>query len=247
MTWRLASVEVLREDRCGTAAACLLAVPQLGKKDVAMNSFRFGSLLLAVALVACHERPIRIAPATVPPPAPSRPLLDTPLPAVVPTPPIPELKPGTGFTLTVVPPHTLTAVVTAPTVAPPHTLTASITAPADANNGGLAAAPTAAPAAGGTSGIAPASASLTDTDPSSLVGLSEADAVRRFGVPSSHTDTPPSRIWTYHSVICDLRLFFYPEVGGSAFRTLTYEIDDHDPADTTRRGCVGGLLKNHAG
>ena len=195
-----------------------------------MNSFRFGSLLLAVALVACHEPPIRIAPASTPPPEPARPLVDTPLPAVVPEPPLPELKPGTGFTLTIV---------------PPHTFTASFAAPVPATS--LAAAPTAEPAAGGTSVIAPASASLADTDPSSLVGLTEADATRRFGPPTSHAETPPSRVWTYHSAICDLRLFFYPQVGGTTYRTLTYEIDDHDPADTTRRGCVGGLLKNHAG
>ena len=81
-------------------------------------------------------------------------------------------------------------------------------------------------------------------DPS--VGLSEADALRLLGKPKSRADTPPSRIWTYSSPSCDLRLFFYPEIGGTSYRTLTYEINDRDPTDTNRRNCVGGLLKNHA-
>jgi hypothetical protein len=97
---------------------------------------------------------------------------------------------------------------------------------------------------------APAADSVTvasnDDDPDHLVGLSEADALRLLGKPKSRADTPPSRIWTYSSLTCDLRLFFYPEIGGTSYRTLTYEIDDRDPTDSNRRSCVGGLLKNHA-
>lgn len=97
---------------------------------------------------------------------------------------------------------------------------------------------------------APAADSVTvasnDDDPDHLVGLSEADALRLLGKPKSRADTPPSRIWTYSSTTCDLRLFFYPEIGGTSYRTLTYEIDDRDPTDSNRRSCVGGLLKNHA-
>jgi hypothetical protein len=196
-----------------------------------MGSVRFGSmLLLAALLAACSHHPITIGPVFMPPATPVRPLVEAPPPAEVPTPPNPELKPGTNLSLE------------------------SMRGTGDSNGEWLSPIP-------GDSGVPPAAetvtarapaadsatAASTDTDPDHLVGLSEADAVRLLGAPKLRTDTPPSRIWTYSSTTCDLRLFFYPEIGGTSYRTLTYEIDDHDPTDTNRRNCVGGLLKNHAG
>ncbi len=196
-----------------------------------MGSVRFGSMLLLVAvLAACSDRPISIGPVFVTSSTPVRPLVETPPPAAVPIPPTPELKPGTNLSLE------------------------SMRATGDSNGEWLSATladggmPQAADAV---TARAPAADSgttaSTDADPDHLVGLSEADAVRLLGVPKSRADTPPSRIWTYSSASCDLRLFFYPEIGGTSYRTLTYEIDDRDPTDTNRRNCVGGLLKNHAG
>lgn len=187
-----------------------------------MRSVRFGSmLLLATVLMACSQRPITIGQDYVaPPPAPTRALVETPPPAMVPVPPTPELKPGTEFSL--------------------ERLRAGGDATVELLATGAPDSGSPQPAAGSTT------AASTDDDPDHLVGLSEADAIRLLGAPKLRADTPPSRIWTYSSAICDLRLFFYPEIGGTSYRTLTYEIDDRDPTDNTRRNCVGGLLKNHA-
>ena len=231
MSSRLALTLILRQNprvagmvRLATRATCRR---RMGAK---MNSVRFGSMiLLTCLLVACSHHPITIAPAYVAQPAPARPLVVTPAPAVVSTPPTPELKPGTEISLEL------------------HR------SEGDANAEFLAAGAAESevarvPESGAANPPVPGSATTasTDNDPDHLVGLSEADAIRLLGNPKSRADTPPSRIWTYRSTSCDLRLFFYPEIGGTSYRTLTYEIDDHDPTDTNRRNCVGGLLKNHA-
>jgi hypothetical protein len=208
-----------------------------------MRSVQFGSLmLLTTVLVACSHHPLKIGPAYVGQPQPPRPLVETPLPAVVPVPPTPELKPGSemfaGISL-----ERLRAEGDADT---------EFLASGEVDSGAPQAATTNTPApdsaatADTTTTSNTVTTASTDADPEHLVGLSEADAIRLLGNPKSRADTPPSRIWTYRSTSCDLRLFFYPEIGGTSYRTLTYEIDDRDPTDTNRRNCVGGLLKNHA-
>jgi len=196
-----------------------------------MCSVRFGSLLmLATVLVACSNHPLKPAPSYVGQPTSARPLVETPPPAVMPVSLAPELKPGGQVSL-----ERLRA---------EGDTDAALLAAAVADSGAtqpLEASPASAPAAAGT-----ATSASTDTDPEHLVGLSEADAIRLLGNPKTRADTPPSRVWTYRSTSCDLRLFFYPEIGGTSYRTLTYEIDNRDPTDTNRRNCVGGLLKNHA-
>ena len=47
--------------------------------------------------------------------------------------------------------------------------------------------------------------------------------------------------------VCDVKLFFYPEVGGSAYRALTYQIDERGAADATHNACLSSLAKPHAG
>jgi hypothetical protein len=44
-----------------------------------------------------------------------------------------------------------------------------------------------------------------------------------------------------------MKLFFYPEVGGPAYRALTYQIDERGPADATHNACLSSLAKPHAG
>ena len=41
-----------------------------------------------------------------------------------------------------------------------------------------------------------------------------------LGPPVDKAESPPSRVWTYRSQTCDVKLFFYPEVGGTTYRTL---------------------------
>ena len=87
----------------------------------------------------------------------------------------------------------------------------------------------------------------SDDDPDHLVGL-ERD---RRAAPARRSPNPrptrrPRGSGPTVRQVATLRLFFYPEIGSTSYRTLTYEIDDRDPTDSSRRSCVGGLLKNHA-
>jgi len=222
-----------------------------------MGSVRFSSLLLLAAfLAACSDHPITIGRAYVAQPAPVRSLVETPPPAVVPIPPTPELKPGTEVSADTVSSGPSLERLRAEGDADVEFLASNgtetpVLQSAETNSMSAPAAEAGAPDSGSTAADTATSAGNTgaasaDADPQRLVGLSEADALRLLGKPKSRADTPPSRIWTYSSPSCDLRLFFYPEIGGTSYRTLTYEINDRDPTDTNRRNCVGGLLKNHA-
>jgi hypothetical protein len=229
------------------------------------------SLIMAGLVAACSDHPIQTGRSVyLSPREPVRTLVETPPAAYVPVPPTPVLRPGSIAGL-----EQLRAggdadaelfAGDAPATQPADPAIAGsstgATTTADTANGatntttgaGAAAAaqPGAAQPGSGQPGLAqpPASDSITvassDDDPDHLVGLSETDALRLLGKPKAKADTPPSRVWTYSSTSCDLRLFFYPEIGSTSYRTLTYEIDDRDPTDSSRRSCVGGLLKNHA-
>jgi|SRR5579871_236820 len=197
-----------------------------------MRALRTGALLLAFCLAACgHAHTVTAAKPVV---APTRPLVSVPGPAELPQYPAPELKPGTDV-----------AAAPAPAVSAGQTGTpaaASATEGAVSSGAVAPAAPSKAPAPDASTAVPTA-----EYDPDRLVGLSEADATNLLGPPVEKSDAPPSRVWTYRSQTCDVKLFFYPEVGGTTYRTLTYEIDDRDPADTTHGACVGGLVKTHAG
>jgi hypothetical protein len=229
------------------------------------------SVIMAGLVAACSSHPIQIGRTNyVSPRMPVRTLVETPPSAAVPIPPTPELRPGSVAGLEQLraagdanaellaadtPQATTPDMASNDTTAVSGADTAGTTAPgATSSTVPSSTAPSSSamsvtPVQPGTA-QAPAADSVTvasnDDDPDHLVGLSEADALRLLGKPKSRADTPPSRIWTYSSTTCDLRLFFYPEIGGTSYRTLTYEIDDRDPTDSNRRSCVGGLLKNHA-
>ena len=80
-------------------------------------------------------------------------------------------------------------------------------------------------------------------DPDRLVGLSEVEAMNLLGPPVDKAESPPSRVWTYRSQTCDVKLFFYPEVGGAAFRALTYQISEQGASDATHIDCLASLIK----
>ena len=79
------------------------------------------------------------------------------------------------------------------------------------------------------------------------MGLSQTDTTKLFGEPAERKNLPPSQIWIYHSTFCDLKMFFYPEVGGPALRALTILIDDHGANDPTHNTCLSSLAKPPAG
>ncbi len=226
------------------------------------------TVIMAGLLAACSDHPIETGRNVyVSPREPVRALVETPPAATVPVPPTPQLRPGSVAGLeqlraggdadaellgadTPVADNTSTggtatadAAGDAPAANSTQGTTSGTAASATTTANGAAAAQTTATQPPVVDSVTVAS---TDDDPDHLVGLSEADALRLLGKPKTRADTPPSRVWTYSSTNCELRLFFYPEIGGTSYRTLTYEIDDHDPTDTNRRACVGGLLKNHA-
>ena len=93
------------------------------------------------------------------------------------------------------------------------------------------------------SGAAAGVKALPLTDVSQLVGLSQADSMKLFGPPAAHKSLSPAQIWTYRTTICDLILFFYPEVGGAAFRALTYQISERGASDATHTACLASLIK----
>ena len=229
-----------------------------------MNPARVAStMIMAGLLAACSDHPIETGRSVYTSPRmPVRTLVETPPAASVPVPPTPELRPGSVAGLEQLraggdadaellaadtPPADAGTPTTgsgeasaapAPAASPP--ISPEAPSVANAATTSTTQAPTKTPV------VDSVTVASTDDDPDHLVGLSEADALRLLGKPKTRADTPPSRVWTYSSTNCELRLFFYPEIGGTSYRTLTYEIDDHDPTDTNRRACVGGLLKNHA-
>jgi hypothetical protein len=199
---------------------------------------------LAFCLAACgHAHTVTVAKPVV---APTRPLVTVPGPAELPQYPVPELKPGTDVAAAPAPAVTGGQAGT-PAEGAASSQPAASAAPST-TEGAASSEPT-SPAAPSTAAApdTPAAAPAAEYDPDRLVGLSEVDATNLLGPPVEKADSPPSRVWTYRSQTCDVKLFFYPEVGGTTYRTLTYEINDRDPADTTHGGCVGGLVKAHAG
>jgi hypothetical protein len=61
-------------------------------------------------------------------------------------------------------------------------------------------------------------------DPDALVGLDFERTTALLGDPALLIDEPPAKIWAYNGRDCVLHVFFYPKVGGSDFRVLTYEV-----------------------
>ena len=225
-----------------------------------MRLVRFGAILVLSVVAGCGPA----LPRTVsvpPPPAPApvtnqRQLVETPPPAAMPEPPMPALKPGTEYTLTQSEALAEQASPKGPPVeGEPNASQKAIgrmaaqTAPqratpeASSNQGTQRAAPAQ------TAGLAPTGATGAPavTDAAHLVGLSQSDATVLFGPPTESKDLPPSKVWTYHSQVCDMKLFFYPEVGRSTFRALTYQIDERGASDATHNACLSSLAKPRPG
>ena len=225
-----------------------------------MRLVRFGAILVLSVVAGCGpSRPRTVS--LPPPPAPApvtdqRQLVETPPPAAMPEPPMPALKPGTEYTLA----ETEAMADQASPKGPPvegepnasqkaigrmAAQTAPQGVPPQAASGqGAQQAPSGQAAALAPAGGAGAPAVI---DAAHLVGLSQSDATGLFGPPAESKDLPPSKVWTYHSPVCDMKLFFYPEVGRSTFRALTYQIDERGASDATHNACLSSLAKPRAG
>ena len=199
-----------------------------------MRAVLLSTLLVLSVVTGCSQRrPVSIA-APPPPPPPAtiqRTLIETPPPARLPEPPLPALKPGTELSLA----ESQALADQASTNAPFETQTT-----ASQRAMGRAVRKTAnLPAAGAN---AP-----SVTDALHLMGLSQTETTKLFGEPAERKNLPPSQIWIYHSTVCDLKMFFYPEVGGPTFRALTILIDDHSADDASHNTCLFSLAKLPAG
>jgi hypothetical protein len=87
-------------------------------------------------------------------------------------------------------------------------------------------------------------------DPETLVGLDFERTTALLGDPALLIEEPPAKIWVYNGANCVLHIFFYPRVGGSDFRVLTYEVKGGPEGETGSaaeskdfaRLCLGELL-----
>jgi hypothetical protein len=87
----------------------------------------------------------------------------------------------------------------------------------------------------------PTSATLLarrDFHPDLLVGLDFNATKALLGDPALQLEEPPAKIWAYNGGTCLLNVFFYPSVGDSVFRVLTYEVRSGD----TKPGTAGADL-----
>lgn len=73
-------------------------------------------------------------------------------------------------------------------------------------------------------------------DPDALVGLDFERTTALLGDPALLIEEPPAKIWAYNASNCVLHVFFYPKVGGSDFRVLTYEVKGGPEGTAGRAG-----------
>lgn len=91
---------------------------------------------------------------------------------------------------------------------------------------------------------------VPEMEPDALVGLDFERTAALLGEPALLIEEPPAKIWAYNGSSCVLHIFFYPKVGGSDFRVLTYEVKGgaEDAASSGAgsedfaRLCLGELL-----
>jgi len=69
--------------------------------------------------------------------------------------------------------------------------------------------------------------------PELLVGLDFNATKALLGDPVLQLEEPPAKIWAYNGGSCMLNVFFYPSVGDSVFRVLTYEVRGGDLEEGT--------------
>jgi hypothetical protein len=77
---------------------------------------------------------------------------------------------------------------------------------------------------------------VPEIDPDSLVGLDFARTTALLGDPALLIEEPPAKIWAYNGATCALHIFFYPKVGGSDFRVLTYEVKGGPQGEVAKAG-----------
>ena len=72
-------------------------------------------------------------------------------------------------------------------------------------------------------------AAVAEPDPDLLVGLDFEATKALLGDPALKMEQPPATIWAYNGGSCMFSVFFYPSIGDSVFRVLTYEVTGKEP------------------
>jgi hypothetical protein len=194
------------------------------KRSFEMRAVLSSAVLVFSVIVACSQHDsVSIAGQPV---AIQRTLIETP-PSLIPVPPLPVLEPGTEYT-------SAQSEALAYQPYPKASLELQVTASQRAMGRKVVHVAT---------GTAAGVEALRSTDVSHLVGLSQADTMKLFGPPVAPKSFPPYQAWTYHSTNCDLMLFFFPEVSGTAFRALTYQIIERDASDAAHTACLASLTR----
>jgi hypothetical protein len=73
-------------------------------------------------------------------------------------------------------------------------------------------------------------------EPDSLVGLDFERTIALLGDPALLIEQPPAKVWAYNGANCALHVFFYPKVGGTDFRVLTYEVKGGPDGEVAKAG-----------
>ena len=86
----------------------------------------------------------------------------------------------------------------------------------------------------------------TDLQIDQLVGLDFDATQALLGEPALDQVQAPARVWAYSGSGCVLNIFFYPNVDGSTYRALTYEVKGGDDSVEFRERCFAELLSERA-
>jgi len=66
---------------------------------------------------------------------------------------------------------------------------------------------------------------------------------RLLGPPTSRSDKPPAKVWTYETSECTVSIFFYADVNTRVFRSLTYAITNGGQEGGSEEQCLAPLMQ----
>ena len=78
-------------------------------------------------------------------------------------------------------------------------------------------------------------------DPNGLIGLSRAEAFATLGTPDQIHEVSPATVWRYAMGTCQLDLYFFMDLGTSAFRVLTYDVRTKRSGRAAKKSCLGQI------
>jgi hypothetical protein len=83
--------------------------------------------------------------------------------------------------------------------------------------------------------------------PSQLIGLDEAGAMRLFGAATTETAQPPAKVWRYAISSCELDLYFYYDLRSARMRTLRYSFKGEAADKEKEQACMDAIAAARRG